>query len=487
MNAKYFFGAWMGALFGPIAMLNAQEVGIGTTAPTARLHVEVPTTYSNDLMRGMFGTKTYFLVDQYGNLVSAVENTDASSSPAPPPVTGAGRRMLWYSEKAAFRAGYVNGTQWNQSSIGYYSAAFGDNNTVSGQSAFAAGTGNIVSGNQGVAFGSGNTVGSGMAMGSGNNLLTSYVGSIAFGMNNTLGGHYIHGSFAIGANNTMNRTGAIAIGQRNHTYQNGGLGVSAHFLNLDPAITIGAECTVTTARSIAIGYKSKAYNVPPDLTNGLEVIVIGSEAQSAAYQSVAIGKGAYADKDASGAVILGYTAKAYGNKATAIGFEGQAYGNKAVAISTALTKAYGDNSVAIGFYARTDSAALYGTAIGYRSRAAGEYSTSLGVENEARAYQVVLGTWNVPLGSNSGWTDTEPVLIVGNGSSNATRSNAMVILKNGNVGFGTNSPQTTVHINDVLRLEPRSSAPASPSAGDIYYDATLNKLRYYNGTSWVDL
>jgi hypothetical protein len=32
-----------------------------------------------------------------------------------------------------------------------------------------------------------------------------------------------------------------------------------------------------------------------------------------------------------------------------------------------------------------------------------------------------------------------------------------------------------------------ASAPGSPAAGRFYYDSTLNKLRYYNGTTWVDL
>ncbi len=479
------FSRWLsGGIISTVLVMNAQEVGIGTTSPTARLHIEVPASYTSDLIRGDFGGKTYFLVDDQGNLVSAVENTDATASAGPPPVSGAGRRMLWYSEKAAFRAGYVNGTQWDQSQVGIYSAAFGDNNEVSGQSAFASGSGNTVSGNQSIAFGSSNTVGNGMAMGSNNNLSSTYQMSVAIGSSNALGGHFLWGSFAIGASNDLDRSGSMAIGMNNRTYQNGA--TSNHYFNLDPAITIGAECTVTTARSIVIGYQSKAYNVLPDATNGLEVVVIGSMSQSAGYQSVIIGKGCYGDKDATGAVTLGYTAKVYGNKSTAVGFEAQAYGTQAVAISVANTKAYGNNSVAIGHYAKTENTAAHGTAIGYYSLVQGEKGMSLGVDNIARAYQVVLGTWNEPLGSNSGWTPSEPVFIVGNGSSSLSRSNAMVVLKNGNVGFGMNSPTATVHVKDVLRLEP-SSTPTSPSAGDIYFDSGTNKLRCYDGTTWHDL
>jgi hypothetical protein len=38
-----------------------------------------------------------------------------------------------------------------------------------------------------------------------------------------------------------------------------------------------------------------------------------------------------------------------------------------------------------------------------------------------------------------------------------------------------------------VRFIPLASAPASPQAGDVYYDSTTNKLRCYNGTTWNDL
>ena len=60
----------------------------------------------------------------------------------------------------------------------------------------------------------------------------------------------------------------------------------------------------------------------------------------------------------------------------------------------------------------------------------------------------------------------------------------MRISPNGNVGIGTTSPQRNLHIKDVLRLEPRSSAPSSPTQGDIYFDSSIKKLRVYDGTVW---
>ena len=60
----------------------------------------------------------------------------------------------------------------------------------------------------------------------------------------------------------------------------------------------------------------------------------------------------------------------------------------------------------------------------------------------------------------------------------------MRISPNGNVGIGTPSPQRNLHIKDILRLEPRSSAPSSPAQGDIYFDSSIKKLRVYDGTVW---
>jgi len=54
---------------------------------------------------------------------------------------------------------------------------------------------------------------------------------------------------------------------------------------------------------------------------------------------------------------------------------------------------------------------------------------------------------------------------------------------NGGFGIGI-QPQRALHINDVMRLEPRNTVPSSPAKGDIYFDNTLNKLRVYDGTTW---
>ncbi|MDI6856602.1 MAG: hypothetical protein QMD21_07475, partial [Candidatus Thermoplasmatota archaeon] len=62
------------------------------------------------------------------------------------PDLGSGTRLLWYPRKAAFRAGRVTGTQWNDANIGSYSTAMGYNTTASGRSSTAIGYGTTASG-----------------------------------------------------------------------------------------------------------------------------------------------------------------------------------------------------------------------------------------------------------------------------------------------------------------------------------------------------
>lgn len=67
---------------------------------------------------------------------------------------------------------------------------------------------------------------------------------------------------------------------------------------------------------------------------------------------------------------------------------------------------------------------------------------------------------------------------IGNGDLN------MLTLRAGNVGVNTDNPQQTLHVNDVMRLEPRETAPENPSKGDIYMDDIDNKLKYFDGENW---
>lgn len=56
----------------------------------------------------------------------------------------------------------------------------------------------------------------------------------------------------------------------------------------------------------------------------------------------------------------------------------------------------------------------------------------------------------------------------------------------GHVGIGTTAPARTLHVKDVVRLEPRDTAPANPGERDMYMDSRRHKLRVYDGSQWQD-
>jgi hypothetical protein len=60
----------------------------------------------------------------------------------------------------------------------------------------------------------------------------------------------------------------------------------------------------------------------------------------------------------------------------------------------------------------------------------------------------------------------------------------MSITSSGNVGIGTIAPARKLHVNDAMRLQPLATAPASPSAGDMYFSSVTNKLMVFDGTVW---
>jgi hypothetical protein len=76
-------------------------------------------------------------------------STDGTNIPA----AGSGTRLMWYPERAAFRVGYVDGTQWDDANIGSYSIAggyntraFGDYGTAFGYNSVAAQVGSTAIG-----------------------------------------------------------------------------------------------------------------------------------------------------------------------------------------------------------------------------------------------------------------------------------------------------------------------------------------------------
>ena len=104
------------------------------------------------------------------------------------PATGAGVRMMFYSSKAAFRAGSVNGTQWDNANVGYYSFAAGYN-TMALNYSTATGAGTKATGVWSTAMGSDTTASGTYSTALGNNTTASGDISIATGAQTTASGN----------------------------------------------------------------------------------------------------------------------------------------------------------------------------------------------------------------------------------------------------------------------------------------------------------
>ncbi|MEO6287543.1 MAG: tail fiber domain-containing protein [Dyadobacter sp.] len=212
----------------------AGRVGIGTTTPRAGLDVN-----HDD---GIISTPVTGL-------------GDVSNLP-----TNGGIRLMWIPKLAAFRAGSVDGSQWDTQNIGDYSVALGGNNTALGSYSSAFGYNNYTFGNSSTASGRGNS--------------TSGYAATAFGQDNTAEGV---GSVALGYLTTASGPRSIAMG---HAALASGIN----------STSIGFSTRSGGISTLATGYETEAsgnYSTAMGShanTNGKEgAFVIGDKSQGEGY------------------------------------------------------------------------------------------------------------------------------------------------------------------------------------------------------------
>ena len=198
-------------------MTMAQNVGIGTTTPVARLHV----------------------IDS-SVLFSA--NGGVAATPGNPPIQGAGRRMMWYADKAAFRAGYTSGNNWDKVNIGNYSVATGINTTAGGDYSTAMGANTTASGVVSTAMGNGTTAIGNVSTAMGEATTASGQNSTTMGSGTIASGNY---STAMGVNTTASGISSTAMG--NNTTASGNV-----------STTMGQATTASGQNSTAMGENTTA-------------------------------------------------------------------------------------------------------------------------------------------------------------------------------------------------------------------------------------
>ncbi len=170
-------------------------------------------------------------------------------------------------------------------------------------------------------------------------------------------------------------------------------------------------------------------------------MVNGSSAE--AESAVAIGNGARAVQQDD--VAIGQSALSNGSSATAIGESAEATGVSSIAIGSAA-HSIGAQSTALGKSCQAE--VINSTAIGFSSQALGNESLAIGrgVRTDSFA-EFSLGSFNTNGGGDkTAWVASERLLSVGNGTDATSRSNALVILKNGNIGINSDNPTSKLQV-----------------------------------------
>lgn len=197
--------------------------------------------------------------------------------------------------------------------------------------------------------------------------------------------------------------------------------------------------------STAAGYFSYAY--------GRNSVAMGHYSNASGDNSTAIGEsiagGTYSTS-------MGYKSNAAGSISTATG-ESVASGDHSTAMGKSTAFGQYSTSAGQGTASGNLSTALgsgvasgdYSTAVGTNTRASGTNAISIGDNTIAKAgFETVLGTYNTDYNpaSTTGWNPSDRLFTVGNGTNSKAASDAVVILKNGNMGIGTSVPDARLSI-----------------------------------------
>jgi hypothetical protein len=176
--------------------------------------------------------------------------------------------------------------------------------------------------------------------------------------------------------------------------------------------------------SFASGYRSQAS---------------GKYSSAIGYRSLASNNNAFASGNectASGqnSTAIGSNTKALGSNSFAAGSGAEASTANSMAIGF-TSKASGDNAIAIGSLL-TSASGNYSTAVGVGAQSTGLYSTAMGRTVTAQSQSShVVGCFNLIEGSTTEWISSDPLFVIGNGTSLTDRSNALEVTKEGDVGI----------------------------------------------------
>ncbi len=370
--------------------------------------------------------------------------------------SGMETKFFFNRNKGAFRAGGIDNTEWDGSSIGNYSTAFGYNNAVSEDYSFAAGEGHIISETHSAAFGYEHEISNDGSFATGEyNEITSRFSS-AFGGENEITGDY---SFSAGNHNTVSGKYATAIGLHLETVSYGEVAIGVYntaytanetkaFDSADRLFIIGNGTGNNNRSDALIVYKNGHTEINGDLKVNGSITELNSVFTS---ENDITHSNNNNDDFVYGADSLnhgsGEETKFFFNKnkgAFRVGriqntnWEDTNLGIYSFATGT-NTIASGNNSAAFGY--QTIASEVHTFAGGNQSQATGNISFAYGREVIAPSFgEFAIGLYNTTYSPNdaTGFDATDRLFVIGNGTDDINRSDAMVIYKNGNAAINGN-------------------------------------------------
>jgi len=339
-------------------------------------------TVTDPIVRGYYDS-TNSAGSLYADLVLGSTDTEDTGSAAED------RRLVWDKSKAAFRAGQVTNTNWDDINRGDYSAAFGLDCKASGAGSLAAGAYSTATAGNTVALGGGCTASANGAVAIGEANTSSAQTSYTFGSSNTASGI---GALAMGAGSTANKQNAVAIGVANATgigsVAIGGQGFTSADAHEEDDIAIGTSAVANNGGGAKVGSVAIGYNAT---TSDDGATAVGAGSAASAKNATALTRGTASGESAL-AAGFGSTASAKG----AVALGGTTAGNTMVA-SGIGSRATGSAAVANGVVASAQGATAHGApeqtwannavvASGKHAHARGEGSTATADFAEASGY-----------------------------------------------------------------------------------------------------
>jgi hypothetical protein len=214
------------------------------------------------------------------------------------PKEGTGTRLMWFPRKAAFRAGYIDGTQWNDANIGYFSVAIGHNATASGISSVAMGPVTNASGGSSVALGNITTASGSSSTALGGSTTASGSGSTAMG-----GATIASGTTSTAMGIGTNASGDYSTAMGNHTIASGNTSIVTGYYSIangDYSTAMGSLVKVNHRGSFMIGDFSKMFITSYDSSSAENEMTMRFSGGYRLFSNSACSTGVYMNSGESG-------------------------------------------------------------------------------------------------------------------------------------------------------------------------------------------